>query len=327
MEIEINDHEGHRHWDLMLRTDLPLGSKTIMAIWSFKRKRFPDGTLNEHKARLCAHGGQQTWGQDYWDTYAPVVTWASVRLLLVVAKIHGLKSKSIDFLLAFPQADLDVPVYMELPAEVNPIDVSDGDRRRYVLKLNKSLYGLKQAGYNWFEKLREGLITRDFVQSQVNKCVFFRKDCIVLTYVDDCIILGKDMTIVDSVISSLKEGHEEFELVDQGSIDKYLGLLIRDIDANSFEMSQPFLIRRILEFLSLDENKTKGRDTPVGKPLLNRDLDGVPRKHTWLYRGGVGMLSYLANSVRPEIQIAVHQTARFSIKPMRSHELAIMRIG
>jgi hypothetical protein len=154
MEIEISDHETRRHWDLMLRTDLPIGAKTIMAIWSFKQKRFPDGTLNKHKARLCAHGGQQTWGQDYWDTYAPVVTWASIRLLLFVAKIHGLKSKSIDFVLAFPQADLDVPVYMELPAGVNPINVSDGDRRIYVLKLNKSLYGLKQAGFNWSEKLR-----------------------------------------------------------------------------------------------------------------------------------------------------------------------------
>ena len=91
-------------------------------------------------------------------------------------------------------------------------------------------------------------------------------------------------------------------------------------------MTQPFLICRILEFLSLDKNKTKGRDTPVGKPLLNCDLDGVPRKHTWLYPGGVGMLSYLANSVRPEIQMAVHQTARFLIKPMNSHELGIMRI-
>jgi hypothetical protein len=91
------------------------------------------------------------------------------------------------------------------------------------------------------------------------------------------------MAIVDLVISSLKEGHEEFELVDQGSIDKYLGLLIKDIDADTFKMSQPFLIRRILAFLSLDEDKAKGRDTPVGKPLLNRDLDGVPRKHTWLY--------------------------------------------
>ena len=108
-----------------------------MAIWSFKRKRFPNGSLNKHKARLCAHGGQQTWGLDYWDTYAPVVTWASVRLLLIVAKIHDLQSKSIDFVLAFPQADLDVPVYMELPAGVNPINVTDKNQRRYVLKLNK----------------------------------------------------------------------------------------------------------------------------------------------------------------------------------------------
>jgi hypothetical protein len=155
-----------------------------------------------------------------------VVTQASVQLLLIVAKIHGLKSKSINFVLAFPQADSDIPVYLELPAGVNPVSVSDGDRRQYVLKLNKSLYGLKQAGYNWFEKVCEGLITRDFIQSQVDKCVFFWKDCIVLTYVDDCIILRKDMAIIDAVISSLKEGHEDFELVNQGSIDKYLGLLI-----------------------------------------------------------------------------------------------------
>ena len=88
-------------------------------------------------------------------------------------KVHGLESKSIDFVLAFPQSDLDVPVYMELPAGVNPTNVSDGDCRCYILKLNKSLYGLKQAGYNWFEKLPKGLITRNFIQSQVNKCIFF----------------------------------------------------------------------------------------------------------------------------------------------------------
>ena len=168
---------------------------------------------------------------------------------MIIAKVHGLKSKSIDFVLAFPQADLDVPVYMELPAGMNPVDVSDMDQCKYVLKLNKSLYGLKQAGYNWFEKLREGLITHDFLQSQVDKWNFFWKNCIVLTYVDDCIILGKNMAIVDAVISLLKEGHEDFKLVDQGSIDKYLGLMIQDIDSNTFKMSRPFLICCILDFL------------------------------------------------------------------------------
>ena len=53
----------------------------------------------------------------------------------------------------------------------------------------------------------------------------------------------------------------------------------------------------------------------------------VHETHKWLYRGAVGMLSYIANSVCPEIQMAVHQTTRFSMNPMRSHELSILRIG
>ena len=82
-------------------------------------------------------------------------------------------------------------------------------------------------------------------------------------------------------------------LVDQGCIDKYLGLfLIRDIDSNTFEMSESFLIRRIHIFLSMYKDKTKGRDTPVGKPFLNRDVDGAPRKHMWLsWRGCNAQLS------------------------------------
>jgi hypothetical protein len=101
---------------------------------------------------------------------------------------------------------------MELPAGVNPVDVSDENHHRYVLKLNKSLYGLKQAGYKWFEKLCEGLIAWDFIQSQVDKCVFFRKDCIIITYIDDCIILGKTVADVDAVIASLHIGEETSNL-------------------------------------------------------------------------------------------------------------------
>jgi hypothetical protein len=61
MVHKVDDHEKRGHWTIIQHCDMPADSKTIMSIWSFKRKRYPDGTLNKHKARLCAHGGMQTW--------------------------------------------------------------------------------------------------------------------------------------------------------------------------------------------------------------------------------------------------------------------------
>jgi hypothetical protein len=133
----------------------------------------------------------------------PAVNWASVCLLLAVAKIHGLPSKSIDFVLAFPQADLEVLVYMEL---LLGFDAPQNENQKlYVLQLNKSLYGLKQAGYNWFAKLCNGLLNCGFTQSNINAYVFFGKGCIVLTYVDDCIIVGDSMDCIEALITLLHD--------------------------------------------------------------------------------------------------------------------------
>ena len=54
---ESADHEARSHWTVIPRWQKPPGERTILAIWAFKRKRFPDGRINKHKARLCAHGG------------------------------------------------------------------------------------------------------------------------------------------------------------------------------------------------------------------------------------------------------------------------------
>ncbi len=113
------------------------------------------------------------------------------KILLAIAKIHKLSSRSIDFVLAFLQADLEIPVYMELPLGFDA--PNNESRKLYVLRLNKSLYGLKKTGYNWFAKLSNGLQDRGFVPSSVDPYVFFGTDCIVLTYVDDCIIVAKSM--------------------------------------------------------------------------------------------------------------------------------------
>ncbi len=179
-------------------------------------------------------------GTNYGETYAPVVNWASIHLILAIAKIHGLSSKSIDFVLAFPQADLEVPVYMELPIG---FDTPNGENCKfYVLRLNKSLYGLKQAGYKWFAKLSNGLQDRGFVQSNIDLCVVFAPGCIILTYVDDCIIVGDTSDCIAKLIQSLHKGDENFVLQDEGLINKYLGVQIKQLDDSSFELTQPFLI-------------------------------------------------------------------------------------
>ena len=59
MNKEVQDHESREHWEVIKRSEIPPGRKTIQSIWSFKRNRFPDGLLNKHKARLCTHGVMQ----------------------------------------------------------------------------------------------------------------------------------------------------------------------------------------------------------------------------------------------------------------------------
>ncbi len=110
-------------------------------------------------------------------------------------------------------------------------------------------------------------------------------------------------------------------------IDKYLGINIKQINESSFELSQPFLIEQITCFLGIADGKTNKWLTPVGKPLINKDTLGIPRKYDWEYCGAIGMLTYLTGSVRPDIAMATHQCACFSVSPMRSHEQAVIRIG
>lgn len=323
MVKEVGDHESRDHWSVVPRSTMPVGTKTILAIWSFKRKRFPDGRINKHKARLCAHGGMQTWGVNYWETYSPVVNWLSVRTLMALSIIHDLETRSIDFVLAFPQADLEVPVYMEMP-----VGFSCEDARLYVLRLNKNLYGLKNASLNFFNLLKEGLELRGYdKQSASDACVFLGKSSIILVYVDDCIIFQqRGSSDADNLIRRLQEGEEKFVFTDDGNLEQYLGVDVKRKKNGSIELTQPHLIQRILDVLNITPD-VNPKPTPVVKPVLYKDLDGLMRKCNWNYRQAVGMLTYLQGTTRPEISMAVHQTARFSVQPMLSHERAIMRIG
>ena len=103
----------------------------------------------------------QLWVKNYLEIYSPVVNILSVSLLLSIAHIHSLNLKSIDFVMAFPQADIDIDILMELPEVIIPVG-DESNRRLYILKLNKSFYGLKQAYHNWYENIKQYLLDWDF---------------------------------------------------------------------------------------------------------------------------------------------------------------------
>jgi hypothetical protein len=321
---ELEDHRVNEHWVLVPRKDIG-DSPTIKAIWSFKRKRRPDGSLLKYKARLCAHGGMQVYGVNYWDTYAPVVNWISIRMMLTISVIHSLYTTSIDFTLAFPQADADVEIYMEIPLGC---EVSEGD---YVCLLLKNLYGLKQAASTWFEYLRDSLILSEdeggygFTQSTVDPCIFFKDGVTLITWVDDCLIFSREKEFADNLIIALKR---KFTLSEEGDVSAYLGVKMDlNIETGQVTMSQPFLIQRIIELLGDAISEANIKDTPaVYKEILHKDELGPHRKQSWKYRSAIGMLNYLAASTRPDCLYAVHQCARFSADPRLSHERAVKRI-
>eukprot|EP00979_Chaetoceros_neogracilis_P005196 scaffold916_cov189-Chaetoceros_neogracile.AAC.1 len=102
---EFTDHTELQHWVPVLLTTLPFGTKVLDSIWAMKRKRdIVTQAILKWKARLNLHGGQQEHGVHYWETYAPVVNWFSIRLLLSQAIMHNWHTRQVDFVLAYPQA-------------------------------------------------------------------------------------------------------------------------------------------------------------------------------------------------------------------------------
>jgi hypothetical protein len=93
----------------------PPEARLLSSIWSYWGKRSPVGTILKHKSRLCVDGSQQLHSPDFWETYAPVISWSTVCLILLLTSLLNLKSHQVDYTQAFPQATLDDPVYMHMP--------------------------------------------------------------------------------------------------------------------------------------------------------------------------------------------------------------------
>ena len=318
MKKEIKELEERSTWTVVKRSSIPEGANVLPVTWAFRIKRFPTGLIQKFKARFCVRGDKQVEGVDFFDTYAPVVSWTTIRLLLVLKGYLGLATKQVDFSNAFAQADVKEKVYVELPKGFEP--PSDGD---HVLKLNKSLYGLRQAPLNWFEYLSVGLRKHGFEPSKLDPCLFIHKEVICLVYVDDCLFFARNATNIDIILEKLKNYNFVFTV--EKSVEAFLGVQV-DVDEETgvVKMSQPGLIDKIVKTVGLSNCAPKA--TPANVAPLGSDKDGPECGEPWNYASVVGMLLYVSSNTRPDIQFAVHQCARHTHAPKKSHEDAIKRI-
>jgi Reverse transcriptase (RNA-dependent DNA polymerase) len=113
---EVKTHTEMKHWIVIPQSQVPPNTRILDAVWSMKRKRrLLTNEVYKHKARLNIHGGQQQFGINFWDTYSPVIWWATVRLAIILSIIYHWRTRQIDFLLSYPQADVECDLYMKIP--------------------------------------------------------------------------------------------------------------------------------------------------------------------------------------------------------------------
>ena len=329
MKVEVVNLEKRKTWDVIQRSSVPKGVKIIPGTWAFKCKRKPDGSFRKHKARFCVRGDiQKRVSEEPMNTYAPVVQWSTVRLMLVMTCILSLQTQATDFSNAFAQAELPEPVYILPPAKYHCPEWGQDP----ILKLNKSLYGQAEAPRLWYEKLKAGLEARGFTACIVDPCLFLSPKIICVQYVDDCLWFYRNKDDLDALLQTFAEDGDEYnwEMSVEGSVKEYLGIGIdtrTQEEGGGFMLHQSGLIKKILA--ATDMVNCNGKKTPTSSDApLGTNADGPPARyeHKWSYASVVGMMMYLASNSRPEIQFAVHQCARFTHNYRASHEDAILRI-
>ena len=107
-------------------------------------------------------------------------------MLVAIASTHGFPSKLIEFVFAFPQADIDVYVFMYISLVIR----IDWEIVEWVLTLNKSIYGIKQVSASWFDPLKPCLEITVCYWSQVDPCEFNINFSAILSYVDYCVLVS-----------------------------------------------------------------------------------------------------------------------------------------
>lgn len=324
MKSEIESMHVNQVWNLV---DPPDGVKAIECKWVFKKKTDVDGNVHIYKARLVAKGFRQIQGVDYDETFSPVAMLKSIRIVLAIAAYFDYEIWQMDVKTAFLNGNLDEDVYM-----TQPKGFVDPQSAKKICKLQKSIYGLKQASRSWNIRFDEVVKALGFVKNEEEPCVYKKISgsalVFLILYVDDILLIGNDIPMLESVKTSLKNS---FSMKDLGEAAYILGIRIyRDRSKRLIGLSQSTYIDKVLKRFNMQDSK-KGflpmsHGINLGKNQCPQTTDERNKMSVIPYASAIGSIMYAMLCTRPDVSYALSATSRYQSDPGESHWIAVKNI-
>jgi hypothetical protein len=324
MDSEIQSMHDNQVWSLVDHTP---GIKTVGCKWVFKKKTDMDGNVHTFKARLVAKGYTQRYGVDYDETFSPVAMLKSIRILIAIAAFYDYEIWQMDVKTAFLNGKLTEDVFMTQPEGfVHPKYPNS------VCKLQKSIYGLKQASRSWNLCFDEKIKEFGFIRSEDEPCVYVRSSgsvvIFLVLYVDDILLMGNDISTLKDVKAWLGKC---FSMKDMGDATYILGIKIyRDRSRKLIGLSQSTYIDKILKKFSMQDSKKGCIPMNPGMPLSKSQCptsDGEVAKMSHIpYASAIGSIMYAMICTRPDVSYALSMTSRYQANPGEAHWIAVKNI-
>lgn len=327
MDDEMKNLKDAGTWELK---EPKQGANVVGCKWVFKTKRDADGNVTKHKARLVAQGFSQIPGVDYFDTFAPVARLSSIRTVLAIAAARDMEIHQIDVKAAYLNGKLndDEEIYMrQPPGHIDPY------HPHHVCHLRKTLYGLKQSGRRWYQRLCEILVDHlGFTRCEVDHSTFYKHNppdlTIILVHVDDCTLTSTKTALIDWAKSTISKF---VEISDLGEIHWLLGIEIKRVrEERRLMLSQRAYIEASLHRFGFEDL------SPVSIPMdpsirLTSDhspktTNDIARMARIPYQEAVGTLMYAAIGTRPDIAYAIQVLSKFTKNPGQAHWDAVKRV-
>ena len=310
-------------FDTWTYVDRPPGANLLTCLWVLKIKPETAAEQETFKARLVVRGNQQIEGEDYSETFAPVVRFETVRLLISLDAQGLFELHSMDVSTAFLNGFIKEDIYMSVPFGLS--------MPNKVCKLHRSLYGLKQSPRMWHNELSSFLLEIGFVRSGYEPCVFIKKSnkfvSVVAVYVDD-LLLGCSRG--PHALQELKKAiSSKFTVRDLGPVKSFLSINI--VKTPEFiKLDQRDKILALLVKYGLSDCKSAPTPLDPGTQLTKDDCPQTKEEMLAMtrfpYRAIIGSLLFISVCSRPDIAFAVNSLSQFMHNPGMIHWKALQRV-